>query len=109
MTRSIDLQDNFSKTKLIERLAEAQRQQALQQQAVSAKGDQEKAARQAQTAQEPQEDYRVKPDGEKKKKFIKKRPEAETEAEADAEAAEETPVKPPSEDADADHTIDLKA
>ena len=104
MTRSIDLQDNFSKTKLIERLAEIQRQQALQQQVANAKTDEEKASEKAKTPQDPEENHQVKPDGERRKKFIRKKAGAKTDKKAAEQEVDDDESQP-----ETSHEIDLKA
>ncbi|MBL7032635.1 MAG: hypothetical protein ISR91_00670 [Candidatus Delongbacteria bacterium] len=106
MTRAIDLQDNFSKTKLIERLAETQRQQALQQQIAGANADEEKAAERLRKAQELEEDHRIKPDGEQRRQSTPKDTAGtEPETEPDENAGD---LKPDSPDKP-DHSIDVKA
>ena len=103
MIRSIDLQDNFSKTKLVERLQEALRQQALQHQLTSAAADEEKAKERLRKAQEAEENYRTKADSEKQKKFVRKKRDAESEREEKAETEPEKTRPEP------DHEIDVKA
>ena len=100
MIRSIDLQDNFSKTKLIERLQEALRQQALQHRLATAAADEEKAQERLRKAQEAEEDHKAKADSERQKKFIRRHAEPEQEEEAPADPGENHPGP--------DHEIDLK-
>jgi len=103
MIRSIDLQDNFSKTKLIERLQEAMRQQALQHQVANAAADEEKAKARLRKAQEAEEDYRAKADSEKQKKFIRKQHKKESDRE------ETTETEPEKSRPGPDHEIEVKA
>jgi hypothetical protein len=103
MIRSIDLQDNFSKTKLIERLQEAMRQQALHHQVANAAADEEKAKEKLRKAQEAEEDYRTKADSEKQKKFIRKQQNRDSDRENDTE------TEPQKNRPGPDHEIDLKA
>ena len=103
MIRSIDLQDNFSKTKLVEQLQEAMRQQALHHQVANAAADEEKAKERLRKAQEAEENYRAKADSEKQKKFIRQKRNAESEQEERAETELDKTRPGP------DHEIDVKA